>query len=341
MCIGVDATAVTATNIRRKSDSLPQFDKAISLFDTHSPSDTKQLRQTYLRLAMRYHPDKAPSNERVLATQLFQAISAAYEDLLKSHQGDIIDREPGLKVRVKTPVAAAAELGEIDELRRLLSESPASAHETDELGVSPIMFAAAGGCIPAVEVLVEFGADIHAKNPIGWSVLLYASLADHAPMVRWLVEKGAWVGEHELMLAAFTGNSDALVALLDMYVGCVPKVRTDQSRISLLHLAVEGMCFLKRSAEKHAACIDTLLKWQVPTDIVEPKKSRTCLHALLADKRWRTLQLENSAVHLAVVEQLCQHGANVTLEDSEGSSAMSIAAEQGLHKVREILFMYA
>jgi ankyrin repeat protein len=293
---------------------------------------------------MRYHPDKAPSTERVLATQLFQAISAAYEDLLKSLQGDISDPEPGLKVRVKTPVAAAAELGDIEELRRLLSESPESANEKDELGVYPIMFAAAGGCIPAVEVLLEFGADIHAKNLIGWSVLLYASLADHAPMVRWLVEKGAWVGEQELMLAAFTGNSDALVALLDMYVGSVPKVRSEEYNCSgktLLHMAVEGLCFLKRSAEKHAACIDTLLKRQVPTDIVEPKKSRTCLHALLADKRWRTLQLENSAVHLAVVEQLCQHGANVTLEDSEGSSAMSIAAEQGLHKVREILFMYA
>merc|ERR1712139_102843 len=139
-------------------------------------------------------------------------------------------------------------------------------------------------------------------------------------------------------MGAYTGNSEALVALLDHFGGSVAAVRTDQSRKTLLHLAVEGMCFLKRSAEKHAACVDVLLQWNVPVDAVEPSKGRTCLQSYLDDIRWKTRQFEESAFHMSVVENLCNHGASVTLEDRDGNSALSIAAAQGLNRVRQLLF---
>lgn len=323
-----------------KSSNLPQFQEAMHLFTGHLPCDAVRLRRVYLRLALQYHPDKSVPSNRALATQLFQAIAAAYEELLES----TIGKQGGssaVRARVKSPVAAAAELGDLEELRRLLEEIPSRATEEDDLGVCPLMFAAAGGCTAAAELLVNFNADVNARNPIKWSVPLYAALGDHAPMVHWLVDHGAHVGDHELWLSAYTGNSCALEALLDRFGGSAAAVRTDQSKKSLLHLAVEGMCFLKRSAEQHACCIDLLLQKGVSVDIAEPKKGRTCLHDYLDDMRWKTRGFESSPAHMAVLEKLCNYGASCMKEDFEGNSAMSIAGARGLHKVREVLLTYS
>merc|ERR1719235_1628053 len=117
----------------KKGSSLPQFNAAMDLFSSHMPCDAAKLRRVYLRLALQYHPDKSLEKDRTLATQLFQAIAAAYEGLLESLQED--GASAGMKARVKSPVAAAAELGDVEELRRLLQECPARANEKDDLGV--------------------------------------------------------------------------------------------------------------------------------------------------------------------------------------------------------------
>jgi len=317
---------------------LPRLGEARELFARHLPCDPPQLRRVYLRLALQYHPDKRGEAERHEATQLFQAIAAAYEELLKG-SGEEGEQRPGQ--RVKSPVAAAAELGDLEELRRLLEEDGEAASEPDDLGVYPLMFAAVGGCVEAAEMLLVFGADLHAPNPINWSALLYAALGNHSAMVRFLVGRGAKVTDHELILAAYTGNPDSLEALLDLFEGSLAAVRTDSSRKTLLHLACEGMCFLRHSAERHAACVELLLRRGVPLEAKEPKKQRTCLQDFVGDVRWRTRCFESSRCHMEAVERLCDAGASVTAEDAEGGSAISIASELGLHKVRELLFGYA
>mmetsp|Transcript_2662 Transcript_2662/g.10348 ORF Transcript_2662/g.10348 Transcript_2662/m.10348 type:complete len:300 (+) Transcript_2662:1840-2739(+) len=299
------------------------------------------MRRAYLRLALQYHPDKRPECERVASTELFQAIAAAYEELCESANRDAGGEASSRPPRVKSPVAAAAELGDLEELRRLLEGRPDRASEPDDLGIIPLMFAAAGGCPGAAEMLLDFGADLHARNPIGWSVLLYAALGNHAAMVNFLVERGAQVSVNDMVIASFTGNPGGFEALAAGYDGSICDVRTDQSRKTLLHLAVEGMCFLKHSAERHAACVGLALRLKVPVDALEPKSGRTCLQEYIADVRWRTRALENSKVHMEVVEQLCLHGASVAAEDASGQSALSLASEMGLMRVREILLSYA
>ncbi|CAE8715430.1 unnamed protein product, partial [Polarella glacialis] len=219
--------------------------------------------------------------------------------------------------------------------------APQRATEVDDLGVCPLMFAASGGCLDAAKLLVKFGADIFARNPINWSVLLYAALGGHDHMVRWLVEGGVTVTDHELVLAAYTGNSTSLKALLELYEGSVVDLRTNESRKSLLHLACEGLCFLKSSAECHAQCVELLLNWQVPVDQAEPRQGRTCLQNYIEDARWRTRGFELSRTHLSILERLCEAGASVTMEDFGGNSALSIAAAAELSTVREVLFAYA
>ena len=100
-----------------------------------------------MRLALQYHPDKCLGNLKE-ATELFQAIAAVYEQLSKA--------EDGIQRRVKSQVAAAAELGEIEELERLLLEDPQRSVEVDDLGVCPLMFASSWwslGCHQTLAVL--------------------------------------------------------------------------------------------------------------------------------------------------------------------------------------------
>jgi len=319
----------------RGPSPLPQIGLARELFARSARGDPSDLRKTYLRLALQFHPDKRPEVDRADATHLFQAIAAAYEELLKSS-----DASAQVAQRVRSPVAAAAELGDLVELQRLLEEDPSRAHEADDLGVFPLMFAAVGGHVKSAEVLLEFGADLHAQNPIQWSSLLYAALGNHTAMVKFLVERGAIVTDHELILAAYTGNPDSLEALLDLYVGSVPQLRTNESKKTLLHLACEGMCFLKHSAERHAKCVELVLHRKVCVDAIEPKKQRTSLQEYVGDVRWRTRSFEHSVWHMSVLEKLCSHGASVTVEDSDGNCALSLASDGGLSRVREVLFSY-
>ena len=196
------ATATSATNF-------PSLEDAQELFRPYLPCCQKQLRRVYLRLALQYHPDKCLGNLKE-ATELFQAIAAVHEQLSKA--------EDGIQRRVKSQVAAAAELGEIEELERLLLEDPQRSVEVDDLGVCPLMFAAAGGHLDAIRLLLFYGADVNAKNPIHWTVMLYACLGNHADVVRWLGRTaGVKVTAHELVLTAYTGNSQALASLIELY----------------------------------------------------------------------------------------------------------------------------
>jgi len=318
------ATATSATNF-------PSLEDAQELFRPYLPCCQKQLRRVYLRLALQYHPDKCLGNLKE-ATELFQAIAAVYEQLSKA--------EDGIQRRVKSQVAAAAELGEIEELERLLLEDPQRSVEVDDLGVCPLMFAAAGGHLDAIKLLLSYGADVNAKNPIHWTVMLYACLGNHADVVRWLGRTaGVKVTTHELVLTAYTGNSQALASLIELYEGSLPELRTENGK-SLLHLACEGLCFLKRSADEHLNCMEQLLAQGIPVDQAEPTQGRTCLQNLVSDVRWHTRKFEDSAAHMLALDRLCEAGASVVAEDFEGKSALSAAEESGLPKMRQLLFSY-
>ena len=53
-------------------------------------------------------------------------------------------------MRVRSSFAAACELGDLSAVRRQLAQRPGLAVEPDELGVTPLMFAAAGGAVGLV-----------------------------------------------------------------------------------------------------------------------------------------------------------------------------------------------
>jgi len=323
------STALVATPRVATVEALPRSDAAMQLFEPHLPCDEGILRRVYLQLALRYHPDKWPADDRPEATALFQAIAAVYEKLTKP-MGRLVKR-------VKSPVAAAAELGDLEELRRLLEAQPGRAVEEDDLGATPLMFAARGGCIEAAELLVRHGAEVHARSPIGWSALTWAGLGDQAPMVRWLVGKGMKVAQEELNLVAFAGHASSLAALLDSFSGSVASVRTDTNGQTLLHLVCYGLLNLPRdSPERYLSCAELLAARGVPVD-AKDKRGRTCLHIFVGHSNWALNRLEASGAHMQMVEWLCARGSSPGVVDDEGSTALSLAEFSGLHQVREAL----
>jgi len=332
--------SIVALFSKSSSIALPRFDDAMTLFVPYLPCDEKELRRVYLRLALRYHPDKHAESERQPSTELFQAISAAYEELLRDNDATSGSSAPK---RVKSAVAAAAELGDVDELQRLLNLLPSNAAvEEDELGICPLMFAAAGGCVEAAQMLVDFGADVCARNPIKWSVLLYAALGNHVDMIRWLVGQGAAVTSHELILATYTGNAHSFATLMELYNGDKAAFFPyDGKNKTLLHFSCEGLCFLKNSDEAHAECVRLALRNGVLVGALEATQRRSALQDFVADERWLVQHFENSPVHMMIVEELCLASANVTEEDAKGESALSLAQKAGLCKVRQTLLAYA
>ncbi|CAE7235751.1 unnamed protein product [Symbiodinium microadriaticum] len=313
--------------------ALPRLEDARALFAPFLPCDDTQLRKAYLRLALKYHPDKLPKAQRDAATALFQAIAAVYEELLKPFGGK-------LPKRIKTAVAAAAELGDVQELERLLRELPSRANEEDYVGVSPLMFAAKGGCIEAAELLLSYGADVHYETAFGWSVLVYAALSNQGPMVRWLVAKGARVTPHELELAAFGGYELGLAPLLELYRGSIAELRTEASGHSLMHLVCLGILNLPKSnPERYLICADLLIDQGVPLD-VQDKRGRTCLQLVAGHPNWEERGFEGSKAHLEIVERLCIAKADPRKSDRHGNSALSLARRRGLRRVEEVLLKF-
>lgn len=308
---------------------LPSIEEARALFEPFLPCDDAQLRKVYLRLALKYHPDKHPKAERSAATSLFQAIAAVYEELLRPFGGRI-------PKRVKTQVAAAAELGDVKELQRLLIELPSRAIEEDYVGAVPLMFAAKGGSIEAAELLVSYKADVHAETPFGWSVLVYAALSDQGPMMRWLVTKGARVTGHELQLAAFGGYQRGLEALLDNYNKELSSVTTSSGN-NLLHLLCLGILNLpKDHPERYLKCLD-LLSNKVPLDAIDRRKGLSPVQLVAGHGNWHEHGLQDSEVHLVFVERLCAARADPSAENKDGKSAISLAKQRNLPQVEAIL----
>eukprot|EP00913_Durusdinium_trenchii_P034353 g32140.t2 len=69
------------------------------------------------------------------ATEIFQEIQAAYEELATRLDAKGAIASVG---RVRSSLAAACELGDVEAVRRLLAEDPPAASEPDDLGASNV-----------------------------------------------------------------------------------------------------------------------------------------------------------------------------------------------------------
>src|SRR5487761_2004069 len=105
----------------------------------------------------------------------------------------------------------------LTQLKAMLAQT-GSAHEADDRGITPLMYAAEIGSVDAMRLLIDRGADVNAQNAFGSTALMW-SVSD-AAKVRLLLGHGAQVntvarsGRTALIVAAFTSPSADVVKLL-------------------------------------------------------------------------------------------------------------------------------
>src|SRR5205807_3578904 len=115
----------------------------------------------------------------------------------------------------------AAMRGNRDAVRSLLEKkSDVNARQTD--GTTALHWAVRSDDLETADVLIRAGANVSAANREGATPLLLASENGNAAMIEKLIKAGAdpntpltKYGDTALMMAARTGKTDAIKALLD------------------------------------------------------------------------------------------------------------------------------
>ena len=102
-----------------------------------------------------------------------------------------------------------------------LIEAGVDVNIQDENGMTALMMACKGGCVPLVEQLIRVGADVNIQNIFGDTALICGTLKRQNECVKKLLEFGADTsiqgknGFTALMHAAKTGNINCLQTLID------------------------------------------------------------------------------------------------------------------------------
>ncbi|KAE9182736.1 hypothetical protein PF004_g24156 [Phytophthora fragariae] len=223
-----------------------------------------------------------------------------------------------------------------------LVDEGTNVNERDTCGRTALHYAAIGGHLSFVQLLVDKGAQVDER---GWSrtALHYAALKGHLSVVQWLVDRGAqvdekcWVGRTALHLAAEGGHLSVVQSLVDK--GALVDDKDVHSK-SPLHLAargghlsvvqwlvdkgakVDGRVYRVVTALHHAAEGGHLsvVKWLVDKGAQMDGKgvhNKTPLH------------LAAEGGHLSVVQWLVDKGARVDGKDYSGVTALHYAAKGG------------
>ncbi|ELK23625.1 39S ribosomal protein L20, mitochondrial [Myotis davidii] len=166
----------------------------------------------------------------------------------------------------------------------------------DRHGRSALHRAAAGGHLPAVQLLAARGAQVDARDALGLTPLHHAARSGHVEVASHLLDRGAqvnaagWLHATPLHLAVERGHSPAAELLLSR--GASPALRTQWGEVTQDQLWINR---ITAAAQEHGlhypAFVGSLVKCQVELNrkvladlaIYEPKTFKSL--AALAKRR--------------------------------------------------------
>jgi cytohesin len=257
----------------------------------------------------------------------------------KDHATAMLLVERGAKVDAEasairhTPLHKAVEAGRLEVVRALLA-CGANVNATTPYGETPLHFAARGGYTEIVLALLDKGADPEAGHERKRTALVEAKAAGHSETAKVLAMRSA---PPDLNMAIESGGLEVVRQLLDANPGLI------QSETGTLHTAVvAGDEKIVQLLLDRGANVNTLNNFlMTPLHIAAEEGNRLAIARLLldrgadvnggktAERREGHTPLHQAAMSgdLEVLKLLVDRGADLTLLDESGQSALDWANE--------------
>ena len=205
----------------------------------------------------------------------------------------------------------AARFGDVPGVRKYAVEG-FDVNEKTKQGKTALILASAAGHAKVVEALLDLGADIQAQDNNGATALILAATEGHADAVKILLNRGADVAakDHDggtaLLNAVFFGYRDAAAELLKYKQGI------EAIDLNEAVLIAAGM--------GHIDIVKDMIKNQVSVNVIG-RNNRTPLMAAV------------KFGHVDMARLLVDNGSDPVPQDSDGSTALSVAQELGNQEI--------
>ena len=148
----------------------------------------------------------------------------------------------------KPEIIDATERQSLNEIRNILRKDKKCVNDVDELGGTPLIYAAMHGNSDIVELLLEYGANVNIQDKVhGWTALMQATLNKHTTVVRLLLQKDetdvnlkARNGVAAFDLATVVGNAELIRMMAfamqrsnDIAAGLIPTEKEDKGSMKV------------------------------------------------------------------------------------------------------------
>jgi len=236
-------------------------------------------------------------------------------------------------------VSYAAANGDLDSMRILISKNPQSIEEKDELGFTPLAWAAKAGQKDSAELLLSLGANPNATNSGGRYPIDWAATSGHLPLVELLEDKTS--NDPGITLFFAIQQQQVPVAKFLLEHGANPNIHYPACNTTMpLHLT---------AGQGNLEEVQLLLKYGADVNGLEQNNSTPLVYAVGGTSKeivellfangatisqkpgyWSVFQhwaLGAGDANVATV--LLSHGAKVNAKDSEGKTPLHFAAQQG------------